>query len=87
MEKGKKLLGIMGDSGEFNQNLKGLFEYLRKTEKRIEYTFGLAYRHPTTFHKPITAKEAIEALEDYTTEVDEFDNYIHVNSYSANDLW
>ena len=87
MEKGKLLYGIMGNHGEFNGNTEGLFDYLRKTEKRIEYTLGFAYRHPTTFHEPITAAKVEEKFKLYSTEVEEFDDYIHVNSYTANDLW
>ena len=84
----KCLYGLMGEKGKFDGNKDGLFDYFRQTKKRIEYTFGFEYRHPTTCHELVTADEVIAKFQIAPfIEVYEFDDYIHVNAYSDNDMW
>jgi len=84
----KCLYGLMGEKGIFDGNKNGLFDYFRKTEKPLKYTYGFLYKSPTTCLVPVTAEEAIVKFENAPfIEVYEFDDYIHVNAYSENDMW
>lgn len=63
-------------------------QYVLETDKPIKYTFGLGYRHPITHNKPIDKAEAMRLLnESSMTDIDEFDDYIHINQYHENDMW
>lgn len=63
-------------------------EFIAKTEKPFKYTNGLAYRNPTTHNKPITREFAMEILtkEDFLV-ITEHDDYVHLNTYSSNDMF
>lgn len=80
------LYGIF-NKGRFNDDESGLFDYLRNTSKPIKHTHGLSYRCPSVFHESATAEEVIQSLSKYSGEVEEHKDYIHVNTYSSNDLW
>lgn len=63
-------------------------EEISNTQKIIKYTYGLCYRNPTTNHKPISKAEAIRIVETASLlDVTEHEDYIHLNEYSANDMW
>lgn len=64
-------------------------EFINSTTKPIKYTYGLGYRHPTTYKVPITKEKAIEYInKDYSMlDVEEYEDYVHLNGYSDNDLW
>lgn len=69
-------------------NRKQLLAVIETTDKPIVYSYGLGYRHPTTYRKPITKEEAViivnrESLLDATEE----GHAIHLNAFSSNDLW
>ena len=66
-----------------------IIEYvLSTTNKRLLYTYGLSYRQPTTYKKPISNTEAMNIFKKGgLLDVTEFDDYIHLNEYSANDMW
>ncbi len=83
----EELYTIFGSEGCFSNDKEGLFAHLRKTNKQIKYTHGLGYRHPTIDNVPISAEEAIAEFERYrVADVTEFDDYIHVNTYSGCDF-
>lgn len=69
-------------------NRKELIEFINNTDKTIKYTFGLLYREPRTKYKPISKQEAIEIAnnEDWL-DVEERENFIHLNAYSENDMY
>lgn len=59
-----------------------------KSEKHCEYTYGLSYRNPTTYHKPVTKDEAIKLIDQASLlDITENDEVIHLNEYSENDMW
>lgn len=61
---------------------------IETTDKPILYTYGLAYRHPTTYKKPVTVDEAISIIQNESLlDADEYDDYIHLNAFSGNDMW
>lgn len=63
-------------------------EIIKDTDKEVLYTHGLGYRNPTIHKVPISKEEAINKLyENSLVDVDEYDEYIHVNSFSGNDMW
>lgn len=69
-------------------NRKELIEFVQETEKPIKYTYGLLYRHPTTCRVPVTVERAIEIIKTQgLLDADEYEDYIHLNAYSDNDMW
>lgn len=63
-------------------------EVIKNTDKPCEYTYGYAYRNPTTHNKPISRDEAIRIVnEESLLDIDEFENRIHLNAFSSNDMW
>ena len=73
-------------NGTLNRN--ELTDFIRTTEKPILYTYGFAYRHPTTYKKPITKDEATEIVKkEFYLDADEHDDYLHLNAFSSNDMF
>lgn len=69
-------------------NRKKLIEFIENTDKRIEYTYGLAYRHPTTYHKLISKENAMAIAQNACfLDADEYSDYLHLNAYSDNDMF
>lgn len=62
--------------------------FLRSTTKPILYTYGLGYRHPTTYKVPVDLDRALEIVKTQSLlDVDEYEDYVHLNAYSDNDMW
>jgi hypothetical protein len=63
-------------------------EVILNTDKELRYTHGLSFRKPSTYKKPITKEEAIRIIDkgDFL-DIDEYEDYIHLNTFSDNDLW
>lgn len=62
--------------------------FIYGTSKPLKYTFGLGYRNPTTHNKPISKDEAIKIIDTKSLlDIEEHDDYVHLNAYSANDMW
>ncbi len=76
-------------SKEYNKSPKVLAELLlQTTKKKILYTYGLKYRHPSTLNVPITSEEALEKWKrNSMTDITEYADYIDMNQYSGNDMW
>ena len=81
----EKLYAVMGKS-KFNRK-EDLTKYLTTSQKKMLYTFGLSYKKPTIHKVEITLEQAIDNINKYYCDVTEFDDYIHVNCFSANDLY
>lgn len=72
--------------GTLNRN--ALKDFITNTDKEIRYTYGLAYRHPTTYKVPITKEKALYYAEhESLLDADEYDDYLHLNAYSSNDMF
>ena len=72
--------------GTLNRDM--LIAVIETTDKPIVYTYGLIYRHPTTYRKPVSKKEAVnivkkESLLDATEE----ETCIHLNAFGDSDMW
>ena len=64
-----------------------LVKFIQTTTKPILYTYGFVYRHPTTYKKPVTVDEAIQIVkEEFYLDADEYDDYLHLNAFSSNDM-
>lgn len=64
-----------------------LVKFIQTTTKPILYTYGFAYRHPTTYKKPVTVDEAVQIVkEEFYLDADEYDEYLHLNAFSSNDM-
>ena len=63
-------------------------KHILETDKPLKYTHGLGYRGPSIHNKPITKEEAISIIDkgDFL-DITEYDDYIHLNTYSDNDMW
>lgn len=66
-----------------------VLDFIAATDKPIRYTYGLEYKKPTINHVPISKSEAIEQVKDGFAMMDviEYDDYLHINRFSPNDLW
>lgn len=81
----RRLYKIMG---KHELTRKETLEFLENTEKEFKYTHGLEFRGPATYRVPITRKEAIKIFEeDYSCDVEEYEEYIHLNTYGDSDFW
>lgn len=69
-------------------NRETLRAVIETTNKEIVYTYGLGYRHPTTYRKPIGKYEAIRIInEESLLDATEEETCIHLNAYHINDMW
>ena len=63
-------------------------ELIQDTNKVIKYTYGLGYRNPTTYKEPITKLQAIKMINrNGMIDITEYDDWIHINEFSDNDMW
>lgn len=63
-------------------------EFILATSKPLKYTYGLGFRNPSTNHKPISKEEAIRIIDNEGwLDIDEYEDYIHLNAFSENDMW
>lgn len=63
-------------------------DIITNTNKELKYTYGLGYRGPTTHKKPIDKVEAFRIIDtESLLDITEYEDWIHLNAYSANDMW
>ena len=65
-------------------------EYVLASDKPVKHTCGFVSSNvvPTTYKKPITKEEAIKMIEDEGfLDIAEREDYIHFNTYTANDMY
>lgn len=82
-----RFMGGKGKEGYKNLSKKEIVDFLKKTKKPIKYTYGLEYRRPTICKEPVSKKEAVKAFLKHWSDVTEYDEYVYIQSYSANDMW
>lgn len=71
-----------------NCNQDEMREFMKTTNKQFVYTYGLSYRKPTTYRKPITKEEALNYFTKLgMIDVTEEDECVHVEEFSENDMW
>lgn len=63
-------------------------EVITNTDKELKYTYGLSFRNPTTHKKPISKEEALRIIDTKgMLDIDEYEDWIHLNAFSDNDMW
>ena len=63
-------------------------EVITNTDKELKYTYGLSFRNPTTHKKPISKEEALRIIDtEGMLDIDEYEDWIHLNAFSDNDMW
>lgn len=70
------------------ENKAFIVAVIKKTKRKILYTYGLGYRNPTTYRQPISKEQAIEYVKrGGLLDISSNDEMIHLNEYSGNDMW
>jgi hypothetical protein len=68
-------------------NVDMAVDAIRNSNKPCVYTYGLAYRHPTTYRVPISKEEAIKIIKGRdAVDVEEEADVFHINKLSGSDL-
>jgi hypothetical protein len=63
-------------------------EVITNTDKELKYTYGLSFRRPSTHKKPISKEEALRIIDTQgMLDIDEYEDWIHLNAFSDNDMW
>lgn len=90
LDKGKYIISRLicwgGQIRQTNTPTAIIKYVLSTTKKPIKYTYGLAYRNPTTKNVPISSEQALKCLSRKMCDVTEYADYISVNEYSSNDM-
>lgn len=64
-----------------------LIELINKAED-IRYTYGYAWKRPTTLRKPITKAMALQIVNSQSLlDADDESGYLHLNAFSESDMW
>lgn len=84
----KRLKSIWKLMGKTEYSKEDVLKVFEETDKPIKYTYGLSFRSPTIHRVPYTKEQAIEKFTDKSSmcDVDEYEDYIHLNEFSGNDL-
>lgn len=65
-----------------------IISLVEKTDKPFVYTYGLAYRNPTTHRKPMSKEEAVNKVKSNgMIDITEEAEVIHIEEFSENDMW
>lgn len=64
-----------------------LEQVIKKTDRKITYTYGLSFRNPTTNHKPISKELALEYLKHSMISVRATKDEVNINEVSETDMW
>lgn len=62
-------------------------EFVKTTEKPFKYTYGLGYRKPSIHNMPISREDALSHMGKCMVDMEEYENYVHINRYSEMDMW
>lgn len=61
---------------------------IKKSNRPLTYTYGFSYRNPTTNHVKKTKEEAFTIIDTESfLDISFGEKEIHLNAYSANDMW
>lgn len=91
--KGNELVeySFMGSStNSANRVSRECIRYVvERSKRKLLYTHGLAYRHPTTYKQPISKVRAMQIIDsaDFLDVDATHSDTIYLNTYSENDMW
>lgn len=75
-------------STDSSLNVAMAVDAIRKSNKPCVFTYGLAFRNPTTYRVPISKEEAIEIIKSRdAVDVEEEADVFHINKLSGSDLY
>lgn len=62
-------------------------EVVEKTNKELYHRYGFAYKGAEA--RPISKENALGIIKDNSSwlDIDEFDDYIELNTFNENDMW
>lgn len=67
---------------------EGAINYAKNANKPFKHTIGFVWKNPTTLKKEISLEEAIIIMNSNSLiDIEEKDDYIHLNTFSSNDMW
>ena len=65
-----------------------IIKLVENTSKPFVYTYGLAYRNPTTHRDPMSKEDAIKKVKSSgMLDITEEAEVIHIEEFSENDMW
>lgn len=65
-----------------------LRQFIKDTDKKILFTYGLTFRNPATNKKEITKEDALEIVSvENLLDAKEYQDYLFLNAFSSNDLY
>lgn len=65
-----------------------LRKFIKDTDKKILFTYGLTFKNPTTNKKEITKEDALEIVSvENLLDAEEYQDYFFLNAFSSNDLY
>ena len=68
-------------------NTEKLREFIKTTEKPIRYTYGYGFRNPNVGNRLIDKEKALHIVDtESLLDATEYEDYIHLNAYSINDM-
>ena len=69
-------------------NRDELEKFILKMEKPVVYTYGFAYRRPTTYRVSVSVEQALDIVRHQSyLDATEEENCLHLNAFSDNDMW
>lgn len=65
-----------------------IINLIANTNKPCKFTYGYTWKNPTTYKVPMTREDAIKKINSNgLIDVEVYDDYIHINEFSDNDMW
>lgn len=65
-----------------------VIEYINKVGKEIKTTHGFSWKNPTTYKVTIEKETAINLIKkSCLIDITEEEEFIHLNTFSSNDMW
>ena len=62
--------------------------FIYGTSKPLKYTYGLGFRNPATNKEPISKDRALKIIGTQSLlDITEYDDFVHLNAFSDNDMW
>lgn len=75
------------DNSKFKTRAEVL-EYVANSTKPMKHTHGFGYRNPSINRRDIPLSTALHLVENECyVDVSEYDDYIHINTFSEMDMW
>lgn len=65
-----------------------VIEYINNSKKDFKHTHGFTFRNPTTYKVVMERENAINLIKKSSLiDITEENDFIHLNTFSSNDMW